>query len=412
MLTHVFPRSRDDSVAPFLWNFLEALSQRNIETVVLAPHNKGLKFHEKHRNYRIRRFRYAPDCLERLAYRGQMHELVLKSVVNKFLFLSYCFTNIISLIRVIREEKPDLVHVHWWIPNGFIMWIVSFLTKTPYIITSHGTDVFILRKFRFLLPLAGMIFSRAKRIQVISSYVRDELVSLFPNLQKNVDIISMPIRETELPQRDAVFHGNGHVLGIGRLIERKGFGVLLRAVAKTPEEISLTLVGKGPLRGELGKLSRDLGIDHRVRFIDEVIPSKLPQLFSDAEMLVLPSITDWKGETEGLGMVLLESLWMGVPVIASETGGVTDIVQNGVSGLTFPEGSVDELAGAIVKMHNFETHHAMATGGQKRYLDCFSRDLIAQKALISYTGALSGPAEPFTPMVSPAGRKRMWCRSS
>ncbi len=381
---HVFPRSEEDTVAPFLWNFHQALTQNGVHVTVVAPHNKGLPMVEQYPNYEVHRFRYAPEKFERLAYRGQMHELVLASLFNKIIFLFYLLAAFAKAFSLIRRLKPDLVHVHWWIPSGLVMAILSKITKTPYIVTTHGTDVFIVRKFKILRPFARFVFHNAKRVHVNSEYVKEVTLEIIPDENEKIDVVPMPIRESGLPYPTPTFRGNGKILAIGRLIERKGFHVLLEAMSKVPAKFHLTLIGSGPEKERLEQLTRHLGIEDRVRFVDSVLPSRLFDYFKDADMFILPSITDWKGEKEGLGMVLLESIWMGVPVIAARSGGVTDIVIDHQSGLLVPERDAQELANAIVELSNKETFLQLIAGGRAHYEKNYSFASIAKAAVDSY----------------------------
>ncbi|MGM0461981.1 MAG: glycosyltransferase family 4 protein [Fibrobacterota bacterium] len=383
-LTHVFPRSRADTVAPFLWNFHEALAQQNIDAVVCAPHEKHLPRTEEYPHCRVERFRYAPQKFERLAYKGNMHELVLSSTVNKVLFLSYLICGFFSLCRLIRREKPDLVHVHWWIPSGIIMYCASFLFKTPYIITSHGTDVFILKRFTFLSFFARKIFRQATRIHAISTYVKDEILSLVPEKKDSIDIISMPIREERIPQKPPRFRGGKKLLFLGRLIPRKGADILISALSELSEEYELTLVGTGPEKDRLCEACRKHAVSDRVNFRSTVSPDALPGLFEEHEIFILPSRTDWKAEKEGLGMVLLEAQRMGLALIASDSGGMPDIVIHEKTGLLVPENDPHALALAIQKYTDASFYKTMVLGAQTHYTKNYSQNSLGEKTRVSY----------------------------
>ncbi|MGM0443968.1 MAG: glycosyltransferase [Fibrobacterota bacterium] len=387
--THVFPRSAEDSVAPFLLNYHQALAQQGVETVVLAPHNRGLKTYEERDGFRIYRFRYGTDSMERLAYRGQMHELVLKNLMNKFLFLLYCISAFFSLLRVMHREKPDLVHVHWWIPSGILMYMASFFTRIPYVITTHGTDVFILKRFSFLKFPAARVFSRAARIHVISTYVKQRVLAFCPKTTARIDTIPMPIREDVYPDRVPQFITGTRLLSIGRLIERKGFAHLIEAAGQLPSEYKLTIVGTGPLEETLNQMIAEKNLQEQVRIVSPVSPAELGQIFSEHEIFILPSITDWKGEKEGLGMVLLEAQRYGLALIASRSGGMTDIVVHKKTGFLVPEGDARALAEAIMKCRDKKIFSAITEGAKEHYRKNYSAEAIGRRAYRSYKKALT-----------------------
>jgi len=133
------------------------------------------------------------------------------------------------------------------------------------------------------------------------------------------------------------------LLYVGRLSPEKGIPVLLRAVTKLACDYELRIVGSGPQQGELELLAADLGIGDKVQFCgSRPWGEVLSTVMRSSDILVLPSYT------EGLGLVLLEAMSQGVPVVASNVGGIPEIVNHGVSGLLFPVGDADALARAIV----------------------------------------------------------------
>ncbi|ERP39094.1 glycosyl transferase group 1 [Chitinivibrio alkaliphilus ACht1] len=383
-LTHVFPRTHEDAVAPFLWNYHEAVAHLGVEYVVLAPHQAGLSPCEKQGTWHVQRFQYAPEKWERLAYTGQMHELVLKNLWNKVLFGAYMATCFFKLCRILRKERFDLVHVHWWIPSGFIMYLASFFHRTPYVITTHGTDVFILKKFPLLTHIARPVFKKAARVQTISTYVQDLTMNMFSLPARKTLRIPMPIREEQFPLSPPRFYGGTKLLCIGRLIKRKGVHVLVESLALLPPEYELTIVGTGPEETSLSEQMKRLKVEHRIRHIRQLSPKDLSTIMGESDIFILPSLTDWKGETEGLGMVLLEAQRMGLALIASNSGGMTDIVIHEETGFLFPEGESNALAQQITRYRCQDTHRAMVEGAQKRYEHFYSRTAIAEQTYAMY----------------------------
>jgi glycosyltransferase involved in cell wall biosynthesis len=132
-------------------------------------------------------------------------------------------------------------------------------------------------------------------------------------------------------------------------VERKGVHVLLDALALLPEEppIQLEVLGDGPEREALEHRARSLGVAERVHFHGFVPREELERQLAECDALVLPAVVDAKGDVEGLGVVLLEAMSFGKPVIASAAGGIPDIVRPSENGLLVPPGDAKSLAAAV-----------------------------------------------------------------
>jgi glycosyltransferase involved in cell wall biosynthesis len=160
--------------------------------------------------------------------------------------------------------------------------------------------------------------------------------------------ITLPATETV----DARVHSAIHLLAVGRLIERKGYEYLIRALPLLPPELDarITIVGKGQERERLQALSRDLGIESRVEWIDYASDAELARLYSSCSIFVHASIVDRTGDTESVGMVLLEAMSHARPIVATNVGGIPDVIRDGVTGLLVPEKNPHALADAIARL--------------------------------------------------------------
>jgi glycosyltransferase involved in cell wall biosynthesis len=143
------------------------------------------------------------------------------------------------------------------------------------------------------------------------------------------------------------------LLVVGRLVEKKGFDVLLRALASTTAPVRLTIVGDGPQRRRLEALVDELQLGGRVRLAGATTHAELPTFYASADVVVVPSIVDTGGDRDGLPNVILEAMASGLPVVASSVGAITSAVVDGLTGLITAPGderalarSIDSLAGA------------------------------------------------------------------
>jgi glycosyltransferase involved in cell wall biosynthesis len=137
------------------------------------------------------------------------------------------------------------------------------------------------------------------------------------------------------------------ILAVGRLVEKKGFPVLLDAAAQLLAPYTLRIVGDGPLRPELERRIAEHRLGDRVQLVGPSTHDELPAEFAAAHIVVVPSITDSSGDRDGLPNVVLEAMSSARPVVASDVGAVSSAVIDGRTGVLVPPGDAHALAGAL-----------------------------------------------------------------
>ena len=177
---------------------------------------------------------------------------------------------------------------------------------------------------------------------------------------------------------------------VGRLVEEKGVGMLLRAAAGLPSESNwqLHLIGGGPLEGSLRRLASELGINSRVRFEGQVASTEVPARLRALDALALPSLTrsNWK---EQFGRILVEAMACGVPVIGSDSGEIPHVI--GDAGLIFPQGSISALRDQLARLMAKDRLRAeLAARGRTRVLAHYTQARIAEATCAVYQRMLSG----------------------
>ena len=140
------------------------------------------------------------------------------------------------------------------------------------------------------------------------------------------------------------------LLAVGRLVEKKGFHVLLGALAAVPLAWRLRIVGDGPERERLASQARTLGIADRVSFSGAMTHDALPSEYSHADAVVVPSILDRSGDRDGLPNVVLEAMASGVAIIASDMGAIPSAIRDGDTGVLVPAGDGSALAAALTRV--------------------------------------------------------------
>jgi glycosyltransferase involved in cell wall biosynthesis len=137
------------------------------------------------------------------------------------------------------------------------------------------------------------------------------------------------------------------LLAVGRLVEKKGFAVLLAAVTRLSFPFELRIVGDGPLQATLERMIQQAGLEDRVKLCAGTTHAALPQLYANAHVVVVPSVVDSSGDRDGLPNVVLEAMACGRPVLASEVGAISSAVGDGLTGLLVPPGDAAALANRL-----------------------------------------------------------------
>ncbi len=248
-------------------------------------------------------------------------------------------------------------------------------------ITSHGTDLFLADRSGPLRALASRILPSADAVTVISSPLAERAERLGVPRDR-VTVVPMPMRAPTPSEGDAPARVAGRVLFLGRLIARKGAAIAIDAMPALRAQVpgaTLRIVGDGPERAALEAQVQRLGLAEAVSFTGAVAPSEVAAEYTQASAFVMPAITDWKGEQEGFGLVLVEAMRADVPVVASRSGGIPDIIADGANGRLVPEGDALALAAALADtLRDPVTAQALAARGAQDVATRFAPATIAQ----------------------------------
>jgi len=372
-LTHSFPQHPADPIGSFVLRLAVAVRARGIETRVVAPRAAGLPAREVFEGIEVRRFRYAPERWETLAYRGDLRDQA-RSPAGAMKLASLLVTAYVAGLRAAADFKPDVVHAHWVLPSGLVGLALSGWWRVPLVTTSHGTDVRLARAN----PIAGRIFAEVARgadaVTTVSTWLAREAAAIAPDTTPIV--APMPV----LPDLfgpggpGAVREGN-RLLFVGKLNEQKGIGVLLDALTRMQTRPTLEIVvGVGSERGPTEALARSLGVADRLRWSPLLSQQDLVRRYQGATALVAPFVG------EGLSLVSIEAQLCETPVVGFASGGLTDIVVPGRTGLLVPPGDAGALAAALDQVLGLADRGAgWGREGRRHALDAFGPEAAARR---------------------------------
>lgn len=257
----------------------------------------------------------------------------------------------------VNKIKFDIIHAHYAHPPGFVAVLLAKIVKKTVIITCRGSDIHEyteknypdkLRRERVLYAIKN-----ADYLTCVSNFLSEKIVSLGIDDTK-VEVVPNGVNsEMFYPIKIAVAReklklplDKKIILNVGMLTPIKGTIYLINAFAdiiKKNDGLFLIIIGHGPLRSELENKVRTLNLNRYVRFVSFVPNEELVFWFNAADLFVLPSLG------EGFGIVLIEALSCGLPIVASNVGGIPEIINESNLGILISPGNIEELSNGILQ---------------------------------------------------------------
>ena len=337
-----FPRWKGDTEPRFVLDLSQAMREQ-FDITVLAPAAPGARDQEEMDGLHVERYHYFPiHRWETLCYPGaivpRIKEKKVRVLLVPFLFMALWW----NLLK--RRKQFDLVHAHWLIPQG----IVQSFFSVPYLVTGHGGDVTSLNQ-GFLKAWKRRCLRKASAVTAVSPQLKTVMQAICPG--KPVEILPMGCNTRGFsPQKrkENFFDQKNQkvILFVGRLAEKKGTTYLIDAMAQV--DAQLVIVGDGPLREMLEAQAKPYG--EKIRFLGAKTHQQLAEIYASADIFAAPSVQAKDGDAEGFGLVFLEAMASGLPVVASQSGGIPYLIHHGENGLLVPPGDSGKLAEALNRL--------------------------------------------------------------
>jgi glycosyltransferase involved in cell wall biosynthesis len=382
-LTHSFPRAYGDAPGSFILRLASALREKDVKVHVVAPSAAGLSSLEKLDGVTVERFRYAPRRYEKLAYTGNMAQDVASSWSARLALVGFLGSDFVAAVRARRSFEPDLIHAHWWFPSGVVGSSLSRLSHRPLVTTLHGTDVRMSRTVAISRPLFRHVLRQSTVVTTVSSWLAAEVRGMVPSVSPL--IAPMPADTTRYTPGGR--RENARLLFVGRFTPQKGLDYLLRAISLMKRPAVLDVVGNGGDSERYRALARELSVADRVAWHGQLQSNQLAGLYRAATALVVPSID------EGLGLVAVEALLCETPVVAFRSGGLTDVIRDGSTGVLVAPGDSAALAAALDSaIAEPERARTLGAAGRLYALSTFAPESAAQRYSDIYAQVLDTSA--------------------
>ena len=284
-----------------------------------------------------------------------------------------------KIAQVASEESIDVVHAHYAVPHA----VSAFLAKqilggtTPKIVTTlHGTDITLVGADESFYRVTKFAIEVSDRVTVVSRYLKDRTIADF-KLDKPIEVIYNFVDTSKGPrgrpsdrthwaskgQKIVVYASNF------RPVKRVTDVVRIFDIVRRQVDAKLLLVGEGPEKIFARELVKELHLADHVHFLGE--QDYLESILAMSDLLLLPS------EQESFGLVALEAMSCGVPVVGSRVGGLPEVVLHGETGYLLPVGEIREMAEVSVRLlASPEEHNRLSESARRRARDHFEATAI------------------------------------
>jgi glycogen(starch) synthase len=386
--TYWYPEHALDFHAVYVHDINRHLVSRGHRVCVVTPAAHGVLLHDEFDGVEVVRFPL--ELPEDLTYGKVAQSRV--SAIGRFkrlhIMASYLLAQYGAARRVGGAFKPAIVHGHWAIPTGPAIVSVARRLGVPSVITMHGGDVYVNKAEGYdfptrpyVRPVLRWTLRNASALTAVSDdCVAHALRAGAPREKTHLIMNGADLRRFSPTQDGAqpdIGYGPKMIFACRQLFPRKGIRFLIQAVARLRPrhpDIRLVVAGDGFERADLESLTRELGVEDITTFLGWVANRDLPPYYRSCAVSAIPSLE------EGFGIPAAEAMGCEAPVVASDAGGLPEVVQDGVTGFVVSKGDAAALADAIDKLlADPGLRHRMAKASRARALQLFDWERTAER---------------------------------
>ncbi|MEM7125437.1 MAG: glycosyltransferase [Chloroflexota bacterium] len=359
VLTHNYPRFPGDFSGIFVESLCEEFAAQQQQVTVWMPHDPAYD-RSLTGAVHLHPYRYIwPEKLHRLGYMRSMKADLALNTDAYSLGPPMLLAGIGAILRRARRMRPAVLHAHWLLPNGFMGAVASRLLGIPLIISVPGSDAQIAQANPLFKSMAQIAMWQASLMTANSEDLREAVVDVGAKRER-FDLIIYgtdpnklrpdSIGVAELRTRLVIPNGAVVLLAVGRMVPKKGFDVLLKAVADVAlagKPVVAVLIGEGDYWQGWQELGQQLGIAEQLRWVGNVPIDQIGVYYNLADILVNPAV---RMPVDGLNVCVLDAMSCGKPVVGSDVAGNPLAISDGETGFLVPEQDPAALAQALAKL--------------------------------------------------------------
>ncbi len=328
----------------------QGLVKQGHELTVLTTHIKGLPKEETQSGVHILRL----PSLRKYKFKADLRAMI-----------GYIIAASIAGMRLIRSWRPDLIHVHFAVPTGPVAWLLSKLTKTPYVLTIHLGDIpggapdKTSGWFRWVFPFTHPIWKDAAQVVAVSEFSRQLALKHYP---VDIAVIQNGVDTETLSPGQIRVNDPPRLIFAGRFMPQKNPVQLVRVLGQLQDlKWTCTMLGDGPLMRDVREEIASLSLQRRFSLPGWVTPEIVIDAFAQSDILFMPS------RSEGLPMVGIQALSMGMAIVASDIGGFIDLVEDGKNGYLIEANDKEGFAKTLRNLlENPKKLHAFRQASRQR----------------------------------------------
>ncbi|MFP4026470.1 MAG: glycosyltransferase family 4 protein [Candidatus Brocadiia bacterium] len=275
--------------------------------------------------------------------------------------LWYPVSGLLRGMELLSRQRYDVINSHFAVPSGLLGTFLSAICGIPHVASIHGIDIY--DPSRWISPhvcfpvgmVVRWVLHRANRVIAQSTDTAQNAQKYYgKDLARKMEIVPLAFDPKE-PEKLAggssakleemgLSSDSVCLIGVGRLVKRKGFANLIRSLPELPDQVQLLIVGNGPQKEELVRIRTSLGLEKRVVLADHLTDRDKYRFLRAADIFVLPS------EHEGFGIVLQEAMSVGLPIVATSHGGQTDLLEDGLNAILIDSSEPKCIAEGIMRL--------------------------------------------------------------
>lgn len=393
VISHMYPSTFNEIGGIFVHEQVKALVSKGVEVQLVSP----VPWTPFPINYLSSKWKKYNNIPERTVYEGISIWYPRYLIFPRAWFFASSGQRMYGgikdvVLKIYKEFQFDLIHAHVALPDGFAAMKIKHIYQKPLIVTIHGQDLYVTfyRNKSCKIALFN-VFKKSDRIILVSKKLK-EISDNNVGFANKSTVISNGVAVNNILKEKNIILGKSTldyriILSVSYLITRKAIDFNLKAIAQLINKypnLKYLIIGDGPEMRHLKELSNNLKINEHVEFLGQLSHKNVLAYMAKADIFSLPS---WD---EAFGVVYIEAMAHGKPVIGCQGEGIEDFVMQGKTGLLVKPKDVDSLTEALdFLLSNQEEAKAMGARAQKVILEKYTWEKNAKKTIKVYNQALN-----------------------